>query len=83
MKLGNLQDLMARLGVGQTYACALKKAAGMHTRLFDLEKAEKYLEQNPNFSIDLVYPRKKSADSVRASRNVVGVKPLVSLMNQS
>ena len=67
MNIGNIQDLRRALGlradgnprVGDLFAAAMKKAAGVNTRLFDVGAVLRWYRANPNFKIADVYPRRK------------------------
>ena len=61
MKLGGLSALREALGgdVGDTYLSALKKAAGITTRKFDVERAVEWLRNNPDFQVRDVFPDKR------------------------
>lgn len=68
MRLGTLMDLRVELGHGgepgisESYASALKKAAGVTARKFDINFVIRWLRDNPNFKMSDVYKRKpKSA----------------------
>lgn len=61
MKLGTLKRLAEELGVGETFACALKKASGAKGRKFNLTVAIKWLRANPGFKVQDVYPKRKGA----------------------
>lgn len=66
MRLGTLDDLREALGgktpegkfvIGKTYACALKKAAGMGgTKYFDVQSVVKWRRGNPAWKMTDVYP---------------------------
>lgn len=73
MKIGTIDDLRLALGtradgspvVGRLFATALKKAAGLQSRLFDVTVAVNYLREHPNFQIRDVYPRADEANGRR------------------
>lgn len=68
MRLGSIEMLREALGgrdgqgklvVGETYAAALKIAAGMKgRRLFDIDAAVKWLKDHPAWKMTDVYPRR-------------------------
>lgn len=84
MRLGTLLDLRFALGtkpdgtpaVCESFACALKKAAGITARKFDIHQAVKWLRENPHFKMSDVYKRKPKSESPcsseRRSVSVVG-----------
>ena len=52
---------MKALNVGETFAAALKKAAGVTTRKFDITRVKALYKANPDFQISDVYPRPPKA----------------------
>lgn len=65
MKLGTIADLREALGgrdengklkIGETFAIALKRAAGLTATRFDIDAAVRWLSKNGNFKISDVYP---------------------------
>jgi hypothetical protein len=64
MNIGGLKELQIALGnngrpaVGQTYASALKKAAGVTGRKFDVDAVVTWFRRNPNFNSTMVYPKR-------------------------
>jgi len=64
MKPGTIQDLCAYLNVKETFATALKKAAGLRVRKFDLDRVKRWWMDNPNFQVSQVYPRSPSDGSM-------------------
>jgi hypothetical protein len=55
-RFGKNADLAKELGgVSATYVCAVKKKAGIRTRVFDINRALKFLEENPDFKVRDAY----------------------------
>ena len=54
----NLKQASRCLGVGYTFACALKKQAGVKGSRFELGAIEAFWRQNPAFKIADAYPRR-------------------------
>jgi hypothetical protein len=84
MRLGSIDKLREALGgrdgqgnlvVGETYAIALKKAAGMQgTRLFDIEAAVKWKRDHPAWKMTEVYPRRRRKCSLSSRPAAVADK---------
>lgn len=67
MKLGGIYALQIALGglkpdgqpvISESFAKALKKAAGFTARIFDVQEVKSWWKKNPNFKITDAYPRK-------------------------
>jgi len=58
-KAMNIRRAAVALGVSYSFAAALKKAAGIHSRLFALRTIKTWWTEHPDFKIADVYPRKK------------------------
>lgn len=71
MQIGGIKELQLALGtdgegkprVSESWAKALKKAAGFTGRFFDVSAVIRYLKKNPNFKISDAYKRRKKKSS--------------------
>lgn len=59
MNIGGIPELCEKLHIGDTFASALKKAAGITARKFDINIVEKWWQDHPEFRIEDAFPRKK------------------------
>lgn len=55
IQIVDLKGAAAVLNVGMTFLCALKKAAGIKSRKFDLNRLVEYWRANPDFKQRDVY----------------------------
>jgi hypothetical protein len=65
MNTVNLKKAAEELGVSYSFCAALKKAAGIKSRLFELDRLSKWWRANPDFKKADAYPS-KSTDRVLA-----------------
>jgi hypothetical protein len=72
MQLGTIPDLVKALGgqVSTSYACALKRAAGLNgTRYFDVQAAVRWREEHPTWKMTDVYPNRQLRNTGQAFRS--------------
>ena len=52
----NIKRAAVALGVSYSFTCAMKKAAGIHSRLFDLKRLQDWWAANQDFKKTDAYP---------------------------
>lgn len=69
MNIGGLTQLCEELHIGETFASALKKAAGITARKFDINVVKRWWAAHPNFKITDVRPRNSNPQRRRPILN--------------
>ena len=67
MNIVNIKRAADRLGVSYSFAAALKKCAGINSRLFEFERLRDWWRANPDFRMMDAYPATRLRLRVRAA----------------